>query len=71
MSGDRQLEALQALVVGVRLAQSRGCYTLEEAHALCSSMLVFTDQATDQATDSQEQVTEPQLQKARPKRKTK
>ena len=67
MSGDRQLEALQALVAGIRLAQSRGCYTLEEAHALCSSMLVFTDQATD----SQEQVTEPQLQKARPKRKTK
>ena len=42
-SNDKQLEALNSLIGGIRLAQSRGCYSLEEAFNLCSSLMVFTE----------------------------
>jgi len=39
----QQVNSLSALVSGVRIAQSRGAYTLEEASDLCAAVRMFTD----------------------------
>ena len=39
----QQVSALSSLVSGVRLAQSRGAYSLEEASDLCAAVRMFTD----------------------------
>jgi len=38
---DIQIKALNTLIGGVRLAQSKGCYSLEEAGEICSAINVF------------------------------
>ena len=44
MSSEKdQIGALSILVTGVRLAQSRGTYSLEEAHEIYSAVKIFTD----------------------------
>ena len=65
-SNDQQLEALNSLISGVRLAQSRGCYSLEEAHTLCSSLMVFTE-----SPEAKKSPTPAATQPARAKRKAK
>jgi hypothetical protein len=39
----QQIDSLSTLVSGVRLAQSRGAYSLEEAADLCAAVRTFTD----------------------------
>lgn len=39
---DIQIRALNTLIGGVRLAQSKGCYSLEEAGDINNAIKVFT-----------------------------
>ena len=48
-SEKQQLSALNSLVGGIRVAQSRGCYTLEEAADLCAAVQIFTEGQNVQA----------------------
>jgi len=50
---DIQVRALNTLIGAVRLAQSKGCYSLEEAGDVCEAVSVFTSpQQTSQDESS-------------------
>ena len=43
---ETQIQALNILIGGIRLAQKKGCYSLEEASQLSLAVSVFTNPAT-------------------------
>jgi len=66
-----QIEALSILVEGVRIAQSRGCYSLEEASDLCGAVREFTDppaQPVTSATPPVDDVVAARRKPGRPKK---
>jgi len=51
---DEQVTALNNLIAGVNLAQSRGTYSLSEAAAIHGAVTLLVDSVNNQSTDQQQ-----------------
>ena len=64
-----QINALNNLIAGVNLAQSRGTYSLAEASHLHGSVTVLVDSVNSSPEEQHQQPSEVVIEEARPKKR--